>query len=106
MIENGRMNSTENFQKLKYPTNAMTNDQRMEEMEGRIRREKAVAEQEREKYNKMLLQQNNEKNKEMKKDTLRMIENRKMVDKTKRELESLKQEKQKQIEQNTKNELV
>lgn len=45
MIENGRMNSTENFQKLKYPTNKMTTEERIEEIQSRIRREKSIEEQ-------------------------------------------------------------
>ena len=54
----------------------MTTDERMEEIQSRVRREKEIEDQSKVKYNTFLTQQNIEKNKEMRKDYQRMVKNK------------------------------
>jgi tRNA A37 N6-isopentenylltransferase MiaA len=77
----------------------MSKQERMEEIERRIKREKSEEHTEKVKYNKMLNSQNIEKNKEMKKDLQRMVRNREMFEKTKKELAQLKQTRLRQHEE-------
>jgi hypothetical protein len=56
----------------------MTTDERMEEIQSRVRREKEIEDQSKVKYNTFLTQQNIEKNKEMRKDYQRMVKNKEM----------------------------
>jgi tRNA A37 N6-isopentenylltransferase MiaA len=70
----------------------MTKQGRMQEIESRIKREKSEELQSKQKYNQMLIKQNQEKTKEMKNDLQRQIRTKEMFEKTKKELEELKRE--------------
>jgi len=64
----------------------MTKQERMQEIESRIKREKSEELSSKQKYNQMLIKQNQEKNKEMKNDLQRQIRTKEMFEKTKKEL--------------------
>jgi len=82
----------------------MTKEERMQEIQTRIKREKSAEQISKEKYNQMLVKQNLEKNKEMKNDLKRQIRNKEMFEKTKKELEELKRQRKRQHEEALKNE--
>lgn len=64
LIEKGRANSTETYQRTKYPTNSMTKLQRLDEIEDRRRREHDLFMQEQTRENQRIYKMKVEKNKE------------------------------------------